>query len=165
MNIAEIEGAGKEILALLRDYSHDPRERRELRIDPVVYGFFQGRFENMSRQHYVRLHGRAHPQRIDFRFGGNNPTVIEFAARPPNGQQELYGSQNRSELRKLTRVVPSRARSRVLLLLDMVDHPIQLQNLKPTYDAQNSGPGHFDRHSVRVIYVHRRLSYNFLWRP
>lgn len=134
-------------------------------LDPILYGFLQGRFRKVSRQHYVRLHGRHHPLRIDFRVGGTNPVVIEFAVRPPAGGATLYGSQNESELGKLTRVTNSSARLRVLLLIDLAPHAIPADNLKATYASLNAGPGNFARHSVRVIYVHADSAYHFLWRP
>ncbi len=165
MNISDIEESGVEILALLRAYQYGPLDRRETRIDPVVLGYFQGRFGKMSRQHYVRMHSKPKPQRIDFRHGTHNPVVIELAVRPPSGLRELYGSQNKSELRKLTRVLPSQARLRVLLLLDLFHKPIPLANLKATYDVQNAGRGKFKRHRVRVIYVHKDVQYNFSWDP
>ena len=165
MNIAEVINAGVEILDLLAAYRHDPAQRREMRIDPVVFGYLQGRFGHIQRQHYVRMHSKPKPQRIDFRFGTSNPVVLEFAVRPPNGASELYGSQNTSELRKLTRVLPSQAKSRMLLLLDMAHAPIPKSNLKPTYDNVNAGKGNFKRHTVRVIYVHSDDNYHFRWQP
>jgi hypothetical protein len=111
------------------------------------------------------MHGRPRPQRIDYRYGGSNPAVIEFAVRPATGGPQLYGSQNRSELRKLTRVPQSKARRRYLLLLDLYRSAIDSLALKPTYDLVHAGQGRFQRHSVRVIYVSSSLQYNFLWRP
>ena len=134
-------------------------------LDPILYGYLQGRFGGMSRQHWVHIHGRQRPHRIDFRIGGNNPIVIEFAVRPPDGGTTLYGSQNRSELRKLARVSRATARLRVLLLIDLSPTPILRVKLEPTYDDQNAGRGNFTRHSVRVIYVHTQSTYNFLWQP
>jgi hypothetical protein len=163
MNIAELTDAALGVLRLLEDYSRAPQ--REMLIDPVLSAYLAGRFGEMTRQHWIRLHGRPRPQRIDFRYGGSNPSVIEFAFRPPTGRSELYGPQNLSELRKLTRVPRSRARRRYLLLLDRHHQPIQCANLKVTYDPLHAGRGRFRRHSVRVIYVHRDLQYNFVWRP
>jgi len=165
MTIAELEDAAQEIIRLLRDYSTDPAAQREMRIDPVVYGYFDGRFGKMSRQVYVRMHSRPRPQRIDFRYGSNNPLVFEFAVRSRQSDATLYGSQNVSELRKLTRVIPSQARTRILLLLDLTDTPIARDNLKATYDRINAGRGRFQRHPVRVIYASNSVTYNFLWRP
>src|SRR5207245_1508894 len=123
------------------------------------------RFGRISRQHPVYLYGSERPQRIDFRYGGPNPVVIEFAVRPRDGGGQLYGSQNESELRKLTRVNQTEAKLRVLLLVDLANAPIAESELKPTYDGINAGPGNFTRMPVRVIYVHDQQSYNFIWRP
>lgn len=165
MNIEAITDSAHCVICLLRDYSGRHVGRREQLLDPILYGYLQGRFGNMSRQHWVHMHARPRPQRIDFRCGGNNPVVIEFAVRPPEGGTELYGSQNRSELRKLCRVSQASARLRVLLLIDLSLDPIHRDNLQPSYDEQSSGAGNFPRHSVRVIYVHLESRYNFLWQP
>jgi hypothetical protein len=163
MNIAELKESALTVLSLLDEYSN--ASRREMLIDPVIYAYLSGQFGLMSRQHWMRLYGRPRPQRIDFRYGGSNPAVIEFAVRPPSGGSHLYGSQNLSELRKLTRVPQSRARRRYLLLLDRYRDPIQRSNLKASYDPLNAGRGRFRRTSVRVVYVHAVLQYDFLWRP
>jgi hypothetical protein len=134
-------------------------------IDRTVYAYFEGRFGHFSRQHRVRMHSKPRPQRIDFRYGTSNPVVIEFAVRPRTKGGHLYGSQNRSELRKLTRVLSSEAKTRVLLLLDLSSNPIPKPKLKKTYDGINAGKGNFTRHSVRVIYVQRDNSYHFSWKP
>lgn len=165
MNIKTLTESARAVLSLLRDYSGGHVGRREMLLDPVLYGYLQGRFGGMTRQHWVSIHGRPRPQRIDFRKGGTNPVVVEFAVRPPNGGPTLYGSQNQSELRKLCRVTKTSAKLRALLLLDLSPNPIRLENLKPSYDKQTSGPGNFARHSVRVIYVQSNSSYNFLWQP
>lgn len=165
MTTKQIIKAAEEILRLMADYTGDASHTREMRIDPVVYAYFDARFGHFQRQYHVRLHGKTRPKRIDFRHGTSNPVVMEVAARPPTGRSELYGKSNRDELSKLTRVVTSQARKRVLLLLDRAPLPIPAVNLKPTYDEIGTTRGRFARHSVRVIYVHPKLAYDFLWRP
>lgn len=165
MTIADVTAAAQDVVRLLTDYKGYAGGRREMSVDLMVYGYLEGKFGHMSRQHYVKMHSKPKPQRIDFRFGTSNPVVIEFAVRTPKGGGELYGSQNSSELRKLTRVLPSQTRMRVLLLIDLYDTPIQLSQLKPTFDKVHAGKGKFKRHSVRVIYVHRSESYDFRWSP
>jgi hypothetical protein len=165
MNLEQLQQASRRVISLLDDYTGTHVGRREMLLDPVLYGYLEGRFSQITRQHHVRLHSSSHPKRIDFRSGTTNPVVIEFAVRPPTGGPELYGSQNRSELRKLCRVTKSAARLRVLLLIDLYSEPLLKSSLKPTYDKQNSGQGNFKRHSVRILYVHRKEQYNFLWRP
>lgn len=159
MTIKDITHAGAEVLRMLDDYK-GVASQGELGADRVLFGLLQGRFRHMSRQHRVRA------GRIDFRFGTSNPVVIEFAFRAPRDPRtRLFASQNRSELRKLTRVRPATARMRVLLLLDRSKHPIPEDTLRKGYDEAHAGVGRFQRHTVRVIYVHKHLTYNFRWYP
>ena len=163
MNIKDIIEASYKIIELVNEYHNIPD--REMLIDPILYAYLDGHFGNMQRQHYVYLYGSAKPKRIDFRFGGNNPVVIEFVVRSPTGGGTLYGSQNVSELRKLSRVEISQARLRVLLLVDLYWKPLNIDKLKSSYEQIHAGPGNFTRNSVRVIYVHNDKDYKFLWNP
>ncbi len=163
MKIADVEMIGRDVLKLLDQY-HNPPDK-ELLLDAILLAYLSGRFSTVSRQHYVYLYGSQRPQRIDFRFGGSNPVVMEFAVRDPSGGGKLYGSQNQSELRKLCRVSHAQAKLRVLLLLDLGNKPHRKQHLKASYDPLHAGPGKFMRSSVRVIYVHRQNVFNFIWRP
>ena len=163
MRISEIQRTGKEILNLLAHYRHPPP--RESLLDPVLFAYLSARFSKVARQHPVYLYGSTRPQRIDFRFGGSNPVLLELAVRPPIGGGDLYGSQNADELRKLARISPTQARLRVLLLLDLHHDPLSEASLKATYGSINAGRGRFKRHSVRVIYVHANSTYHFKWNP
>jgi hypothetical protein len=165
MNLSNLRESARLVVSLLEDYAGSHVGGREMLLDPVLYGYLHGRFGGVTRQHHVRFHGRHRPSRIDFRHGTSNPVVIEFAVRPPSGHATLYGSQNRSELRKLCRVSQTTARLRVLLLIDLYFTPMNRETLKATYDREGSGPGNFIRRPVRVIYVHRDREFNFLWRP
>lgn len=107
----------------------------------------------------------SHPKRVDYIKKGTNPILIELAVRPEGGRYQLSGKSNQSELNKLTRYTSSEARLRALLLVDMGESPVDARTLKRTYDPVLSGPGRFDRTSVRVVYVHETLQYHFLWRP
>jgi len=162
-NIATLQEIGAEILQLLSEYHNPPR--KELLLDAIFLAYLKGRSTKVARQHYVRIYGSTKPQRIDFRIGGTNPAVIEFACRSTNGTGQLTGSQNLSELRKLSRVSTTQAKLRALLLLDAVEKPLKKDALKATYDKQHAGRGKFRRHPVRVVYVHRQTAYNFLWDP
>lgn len=165
MNLALIQESASLVVRLLADYSGSHVGRRETLLDPVLYGYLQGRFGDVKRQYHTHFHGRSHPSRIDFRRGTSNPVVIEFAVRPPTGGGTLYGSQNRSELKKLCRVAQTTARLRVLLLIDLSSRPLDRDRLMATYRRERSGPGNFVRRPVRIVYVQRDLQYNFLWRP
>ena len=163
MRISDIQELGKEILDLLQEYSRPPD--KELLIDPILFAYLSGRFSRVHRQHPVYLYGSNRPQRIDFRFGGNNPVVLELAVRPPRGGGTLSGGQNTSELRKLCRVSHTQARLRALLLLDLCDNPVTKESLIATYNQVNAGRGRFKRCSVRVIYVHSKSTFHFRWNP
>lgn len=163
MKISDIQSAGKKVLGLLDQYYNPPE--KELLLDAILFAYLSGRHQNVARQHPVYLYGSANPKRIDFRLGGNNPVVIELATRPPSGGKTLYGSQNISELRKLCRVRQSEARLRALLLLDLAGHPLKKQALRDSYKRLHAGRGKFERHVVRVIYVHRGETFSFPWSP
>lgn len=161
MNIASLQEAGTTLIELSRDYSRAPNKERLL--DIALYGYLRGRFRSVSRQHPVKVFGAAKPRRIDFRKNGTNPVVLEFVVRPPTGGAQLYGSQNCSELRKLTRVCI--AALRALLLVDLHSTSIAKGQLRASYAKINAGRGRFTRKAVRVIYVHRDETYHFVWRP
>lgn len=163
MNIANLTAAAKEVIRVLGAYHNAPH--REMLIDPVLLAYLRGKHPPVERQHYVYRYGSDRPQRIDFRTGGTNPVVIEFAARPPTGGGQLLGSQNTSELRKLCRVTHTSARLRALLLMDLYRDPIDRKELQATYARVNAGRGRFARNPVRVVYVHSDASYNFVWDP
>jgi hypothetical protein len=163
MKIADIEKIGRDVLELLDQYHNPPN--KELLLDAILFAYLSGRYLHVARQHYVYLYGSQKPQRIDFRFGGSNPVVMELAVRAPSGGGKLYGSQNLSELRKLCRVSHTQAKLRVLLLLDLAGNPHHKEMLKASYDPLHAGPGKFVRSSVRVIYVHWQNAFSFIWRP
>lgn len=163
MKIADIQEIGAKVLALLDQYHNPPH--KELLLDAILFAYLSGRYSGVVRQHYVYLYGSSKPQRIDFRFGGSNPVVLELAVRRPGGGGGMSGSQNTTELNKLCRVKQSQVRLRALLLLDTAEQPLKKEALKKSYDPLHAGPGKFERHSVRVIYVHRRSTFSFSWSP
>jgi len=163
LNIVDITEVGQELLDVLGQY-HNPPDR-EMLIDAALFAYLRGRFESIERQHYVYVYGSTRPRRIDFRQGGTNPIVLEFAVRPPTGGPQLYGSQNATELRKLCRVSRTQARLRALLLLDLYHTATAEDGLRDSYLSINAGRGRFERHSVRVIYVHASMTYDFSWDP
>jgi len=163
MNVSDVQQIGDKVLELLAEYHNPPY--KELLLDAILFAYLSGKYSKVARQHRVQMCGSGKPQRIDFRFGGSNPVVLELAVRGPAGGGSLYGSQNGSELRKLCRVAHSQARLRSLLLLDLAKVPLSKESLKRTYDPLHAGPGKFKRSSVRVIYVHRRSAFHFSWSP
>jgi hypothetical protein len=157
--------AARQLLALRKDYSNPPKGEREL--DPLFYAYLKGHHTKarVSRQAHVRFANRKKPSRIDYRVGGPNPTLLELAVRPPNGIQELMGPQNLKELRKLSKFPQTKAKRRILLLLDLKGTPILKSRLKASYDTLNAGPGRKNRNAVTVVYVHANTDYAFSWSP
>jgi hypothetical protein len=103
-------------------------------------------------------------KRIDLRHGGNNPDCIELVVR--HHGNEHYGTQNRSELSKLSRVSYQRARKRILLILDASGMgPTPRDDLADSYRSIKMGAGNFQRNAVTVMYVHPQKEYNFRWNP
>jgi len=93
-----------------------------------------------------------------------SPTVFEVAVRDPYNQIQVYGPGNRTELHKLCREV--KASFRALLLIDLSgEKPISKANLEASYDKVRGPVGGSGRSAVRVIYIHPKLAYDFLWRP
>lgn len=162
---AEAIEAAKALIQLRRDYSNPPKTERGL--DPIFYGYIRAAHPHVkvSRQIPIKFHGARKPSRIDYRLGGTNPSVVELAVRPVDGQQQLCGPQNHEELRKLSKVIPSKAKRRILLLVDLKKTPVQETSLKPTYDSLHAGQGRKARHAVTVVYVHSTLQYSFTWKP
>ena len=162
VTIADLIEVGRDVIAMC-DHYHGSRPKTEMLVDLLLYGYLQGRFEKFFRQYQVWYGNSSKPKRIDFRQGGTRPVGIEFVLRT-DGRNEIYGSQNRSEIRKLCRLRQSRWSTRILLLLDLTDHPLGKAALKATYDEVNSGRGRFRRHTVTVIYVHKETDFTFQWR-
>jgi len=77
---------------------------REGWLHGVILGLLEGSVGNMESEYHVGQ------KRIDFRHGGNNPDCVELVVR--HHGNEHYGTQNKSELKKLSRVSYQRARKR-----------------------------------------------------
>jgi hypothetical protein len=159
MNIAEIQAVA---LDLLRQSS---KMAREMKVDKALLAELNARFGSVTRQHRMEFGNSERPSRIDFRVGGTNPVLLELAVRPADGTCQLYGSQNKPELFKLTRFPRSQAKLRSLLLMDFKAEPISLERLRQTYDPITAGRGNFERNAVRVVYIHENSQYNFIWQP
>ena len=161
----ESKAAALALIKLRKDYSNPQKSERGL--DPIFYGYITAAHPNLkvTRQLHIRFYGAAKPSRIDFRVGGTNPTVLELAVRPSSGQQQLCGPQNHDELLKLSKVPPSKAKWRILLLIDLKRSAMARTKLKATYDPLHAGPGRKARHVVTVVYVHESIQYSFTWHP
>lgn len=163
MNVETLADIAADIALMVRDYHGGPK--REMLIDPALYARLRAHGRPVSRQFHAHLPGAQKPPRIDFRIGGENPVLIEFAVRPPHGGATLYGSQNCSELRKLCRFTNSKAKLRALILIDLAAAPLQVKRLRATYDKIDAGRGKFARFPVKVIYAHVDSTYWFKWSP
>lgn len=144
------------------DHYHGTRPKTEMLVDYLLYGALQGEFGKFTRQYKVKIGTSTRSKRVDFRQGGSRPVGIEFAVRT-QGRNEIYGSQNRSEINKLTRLKKSRWSTRILLLLDLAKKPLSESALRATYAVVKSGKGRFIRHPVSVVYVHKESSFRFIW--
>ena len=158
LNLETLGAAASEVIQLLKGYGPHVGSR-EMLLDPILFGFLSGRFRHMKRQHHINGPS-SRPKRIDYRYGTYNPVVIEFAVRPPKGGSQLYGSQNRAELDKLIQVPASKARYRVLLLIDLHRKPLQQNALEANYSKVGKPASSA---TVSVLYVHRSASYDFSW--
>lgn len=165
MNVRTLQGIGQDIARMVREYHGGPT--REMLIDPALYAWLRagavGR--TVKRQYHTSRTRQKRPARIDFRVGGSNPVLVEFAVRPPTGGGQLYGSQNQSELRKLTRFSNKKAKLRALLLIDLAGTPYGVESLEDNYKKINAGRGRFKCWPVQVIYAHAKTAFNFKWSP
>lgn len=161
MNREHIARTAEAVMRMLGEYTNGPK--REMLVDPALYAYFSARFGKMRRQVPIMLGTSA--KRIDYRHGGLNPVAIEFVVRPPTGGGQLYGSQNRSELRKLSRLPQTKAKLRALLLMDSHSTPLDHAALRATYEVVTLGPGNYIRMPVSVIYVQDGTSFQFVWKP
>lgn len=162
---AQAVAAAQALIRLRKDYSNPPKSERGL--DPIFYGYITAAHPNVTvtRQSHITFYGATKPSRIDFRLGGTNPTYLELAVRPANGQQQLCGPQNHDELVKLSKIIPSKGKRRILLLVDLKKKPMSEIQLKESYVPLNAGPGKKARHPVTVVYVHESIDYSFTWKP
>jgi hypothetical protein len=145
-----------------------PRSFAEADIGRILHAYLLGKFGGVKSECPVKLGRR--DSYIDFRFGdapyGNNPCVVELAVRNTEHGPQLMSSQNKAELKKLSRYRASTAQTRVLLLLDLGHRPIAQATLQAGYDnLKHLGAGKFQRRAVHVLYVHRDLDFHFSWKP
>ena len=164
--LAQARAAALEIVGPV--CGHKPRSFGEAEVGRMLLAFLRGRYGGVRPECPVKLGKK--PGAIDFRFGdwphGANPCALELAVRNTEHGQQLTASQNKTELKKLSRYPASKAQTRVLLLIDLGHGPIQKSTLQKGYDKlKHLGAGRFQRRSVSVLYVHRDLNYRFLWRP
>lgn len=145
-----------------------PRSFAEAEVSRMLHAYLLGRYGGVWPECPVGFGKKK--RAIDFRFGdrphGLNPCALELAVRNTEHGQQLSAVQNKTELEKLSRYPESKAKTRVLLLIDLGHQPIPQKTLQRGYDGlKHLGRGNFQRRSVSVLYVHRDLNYRFIWRP
>jgi hypothetical protein len=152
----------QRVLKMASEYK--PKDHhREMGYDGLLFGFLDAKFGKVKRQHKIRIGKSRSPKRLDFRQGGTSPVVIEFVVRTP-GRNEIYGSQNGSEIGKLTR--QRKASTRYLVLFDLSgEAPMDTKDLWESYRKLNGGVGKFTRKPVQIIYVHPKKVDSFIWKP
>ena len=149
---------GRMAIRLSNQYM-DYRQKEGI-IHHLLFGAMESVFGHMERE-YLASRGQ---ERIDFRYGTSNPRVIELVVRDPIHRNQHYGTQNRSELRKLYRVSNAKARARILLILDASGlGPFRKVNLERSFRSVHGERGRFRRYSVTVHYVHLNTDYRFRW--
>jgi hypothetical protein len=162
VTLDDLVEVGRDVIVMCSHY-HGRRPQTEMLVDYLLYGYLQGGYGQFTRQHPIRYGSSDRPKRIDFRQGGTRPVGIEFVLRT-QGRNEIYGSQNRSEIEKLCRLRQQQWSTRILLLLDLYEQPVGRAELKATYDDIRAGSGNFHRHTVSIVYVHRDTDFRFQWR-
>ena len=99
LSIEKIEEIGQEVIRLGDRYQ---KRITENDANLLLFGYLTAWAKvQVDREHHIQIAGSIN--RFDFRYGGSNPD-LEFALRHKSRGGELYGSQNKSELRKLTRI-------------------------------------------------------------
>jgi hypothetical protein len=134
--------------------------RTEIDFYPLVLSFFHVEFPTIEAE-FKEQSGY-----IDFKFGGTtNPAYLELAVAPralgdledpgakAPAKTQLYAKQNRTELEKLSTIPQTRAKQRVLLLVDLRRDPHDLESLSKLYLEEGTDVD--IGHTVNVLYVHR----------
>jgi hypothetical protein len=159
IRIQDLLKAGNVVNALSQQVSWG--RQKEQWLHGVLFGYLEAEFGHMESEY----HPDGGRRRIDFRHGVSNPTLIELVVRRHGAEQSRR--QNDAELRKLSRVPHSRAKSRFLLILDPHSkNPIREEVISASYRSQGPGRGRPPKggwNPVRVIYVHPKKHYSFIW--
>lgn len=128
----------------------------------VVLGILEAKVGDIQYEHPVE-NGR-----IDIRHGSSNPDVVELVLVKAGGSG-WHAGQNKTELRKLSKTTKVQARRRMLLIIHAFGDSIPFEQMKRNYDnyttSNGERSGYFGSNSIRVVYVHPRTDYNFIWKP
>jgi hypothetical protein len=165
LSLRVLKEAAVSAALAMSEYS---RRKTEKDVEPYLLGYLRGanRKIQIGRQTHLTISSDGWPERVDLRGGGMNPKFIELAVQPDGDATpvRLLGSQNISELRKLSRIPASRTRQRVLVLVDLSTAPTDLSKMKESFDRIYLRKTKIKRYSVRVLYCHASSSFSFLWR-
>jgi hypothetical protein len=160
IRISDLRRAGKEILKLSDQVSWE--HQNEQWLHGVLLGYLQAKFGQMQTEFHPWKGDR---RRVDFRHAVPNAVLIELVVMHHGVEQSR--KQNDTELRKLARVPPARAKTRFLLILDNYSpRPMREAGFKERFLSQGVWRGRAPGgrwNAVRVIYVHRQGSFNFSW--
>ncbi len=161
LNLDRITKAGHLTFNIIKTLPD--RRIKERWIHGVVLGILEAKVGNMQYEHIVD------DGRIDIRHGSSNPDVIEFVLVKGEHGNQWQASQNKTELRKLSRTSDRYAKRRILFILHPFGPATSEERMNENYSEYREGNrerrGYFGENSVRVVYVHPRSEYNFKWTP
>jgi hypothetical protein len=151
--------AGEEVIRLFTEKRFAPilNRRYEKSIQLVLLGYLQSSVGSMKLEYPISQ------ESIDFRYGGDHPSLVELVTISHSGYNvEHNANRNMSELKKLSKFDRSKARVKYLLILDFLNaSPIKKQKLQDAYckawrklAALLRISGRNVMYSVTVLYVH-----------
>lgn len=162
LTLGDVKALGSALVEVADRYP--TRFLTEIDFYPLVVAFLAWKAPELSAEFPV-----GNKRAIDFKVHGtSNPAFLELAVAPrvlgdleldqpkkfPNKTQ-LYATQNRSELRKLSKEGGA-TKGRFLLLVDLRADVHDVSSLKKKYKAEQPKlPG---GEVVNVVYVHRSLA-------
>jgi hypothetical protein len=164
---SDVEELGAALIDIANRYP--TRFLTERDFYPLVVAYLHGLFPRVKVEHKVRSGA------IDFRLGGMNPSVIELAVAPRalrdanapdlifpghDSATQLYATQNRRELNKLSEVPQSKAKMRYLLLVDFC--AFDQDDMKDKYEREASNLGM--RNPVYIVHVSRSATNSYTLR-
>lgn len=157
LKIGDVLELGRMLVDIADKYPLQYRTERDF--FPLVEAYLVGRLPNVKVEHEVKY------GRVDFRFGGTNPTLLELAVQPRrfidmdnksikiaghNQLNVIQASQNKTEIKKLRNA--KAAKTRFLLLVDLVGKCNSKALLDGYRQIKNTST---KSHPVNVIYASR----------
>jgi hypothetical protein len=165
----KLEQAGKAVIALFNEERFVPilNRRYEKSIQLVLLGYLQAKVGSMKLEYKLAR------ERIDFRYGGGHPSLVELVTISDSGYNvEHNPNRNLAELRKLSKFDRSKARVKYLLILDFYNKsPIKKERLAKAYHRtwqelakvlRKEERGRKTMYSVTVLYIHSHATHRFV---